>query len=74
MLRSGSPWRDLPERYGWYTTTYNRFTQWRRAGIWDAIMGAAIKAYDGPIQRIDSSSVRVRQHAAGATKEVQIVA
>jgi transposase len=24
VLRSGSPWRDLPERYGPYTTCYNR--------------------------------------------------
>jgi transposase len=24
VLRTGSPWRDLPERYGAYTTVYNR--------------------------------------------------
>ena len=24
VLRSGAPWRDLPERYGPYTTCYNR--------------------------------------------------
>ena len=74
VLRSGSPWRDLPERYGPYTTAYNRFVRWRRAGIWDAIMDAITKAYDGHIQMIDSSSVRVHQHAAGAKKGIQIVA
>ena len=74
VLRSGSPWRDLPERYGPYTTAYNRFTRWRRAGIWDAIMDAITLAYDGHIQMIDSSSVRVHQHAAGAKKGVRIVA
>ena len=26
VLRTGMPWRDLPERYGPYTTAYNRFT------------------------------------------------
>lgn len=31
-LRTGSPWRDLPERYGPYTTVYNRFTGGRRPG------------------------------------------
>jgi transposase len=31
MLRSGTPWRDLPERYGPDTTCYNRFVQWRPA-------------------------------------------
>ena len=70
----GSPWPDLPERYGPYTTAHNRFVRWRRAGIWDAIMDAITKAYDGHIQMIDSSSVRVHQHAAGAKKGVQIVA
>jgi len=33
VLRSGAPWRDLPERYGPYTTRYNRFVRWRCAGV-----------------------------------------
>lgn len=32
VLRSGAPWRDLPERYGPRTTCYNRFVRWRKAG------------------------------------------
>ena len=39
VLRSGAPWRDLPERYGPYTTCYNRFNRWRKKGIWDQLMG-----------------------------------
>jgi transposase len=38
VLRSGAPWRDLPDRYGPHTTCYNRFVRWRKAGVWDAIM------------------------------------
>src|SRR5580704_17191735 len=38
ILRSGAPWRDLPESFGPYTTCYNRFVRWRMAGIWDLIM------------------------------------
>jgi transposase len=41
VLRSGAPWRDLPENYGPYTTCYNRFVRWRRAGIWRRIITAA---------------------------------
>ena len=74
MLRSGASWRDLPERYGPYTTVYNRFNRWRKAGIWDRLMDAVLAAYDGDIQIIDSSAVRVHQHAAGAKKGVGIVA
>ena len=63
VLRSGAPWRDLPERYGPRTTCYNRFNRWRKAGVWDRLMDAITEAYDGDVQMIDSSSVRVHQHA-----------
>jgi transposase len=36
VLRTGMPWRDLPERYGPYTTAYNRFNRWSRRGIWNS--------------------------------------
>ena len=73
VLRTGSPWRDLPERYGPYTTAYNRFNRWRKAGIWDRLMDAIVKAHDGKVQMIDSSIVRVHQHASGVEKRVEIV-
>jgi transposase len=38
VLRSGAPWRDLPDSFGRYTTCYNRFVRWRRAGVWGKIM------------------------------------
>jgi len=40
ILRTGSPWRDLPERYGPYTMVYNRYNRWAKAGIWLAIFNA----------------------------------
>jgi len=36
ILRSGAPWRDLPDDFGLYTTCYNRFVRWRRAGVIDS--------------------------------------
>jgi len=73
VLRSGAPWRDLPERYGPYTTVYNRFNRWRKAGLWDRLMDEITKAYDGNVQMIDSSIVRVHQHASGVKKRVEFV-
>ena len=67
-LRTGAPWADIPERYGPRTTCLNRFNRWRKAGVWDCLLEAVSKAYDGDIQMIDSSSVRVHQHAANAQK------
>jgi transposase len=64
VLRSGAPWRDLPDIYGPRTTCYNRFVRWRRAGIWEGIMNALAAAHDGAMRMIDTSMVRVHQHAA----------
>lgn len=55
ILRAGSPWRDMPEHYGSYTTVYIRFNRWRKAGIWHRFMDAIVKAHDGKVQMIDSS-------------------
>ena len=64
VLRSGAPWRDLPKNYGPYTTCYNRFVRWRRAGVWDQILDALTAAHDAAVQMIDTSVVRVHQHGA----------
>ena len=59
VLRSGAPWRDLPDEFGPYTTCYNRFVRWRRAGVWGRIMDALATAHDASVQMIDTSIVRV---------------
>ena len=64
VLRSGAPWRDLPVCYGPRTTGYNRFVRWRRAGVWGRIMDSLAAAHDVAVQMIDTSIVRVHQHAA----------
>ncbi len=62
VLRSGAPWRDLPECYGPRTTCYNRFVRWRKAGVWDRLMDAITVAHDGdtrpPVVRPISSKTR----------------
>ena len=68
-LRTGAPWADIPGRYGPHTTCVNRFNRWRKAGHWARILEAVSVAYDGDIQMIDSSSIRVHEHAANAQKE-----
>ncbi|WP_373325199.1 IS5 family transposase [Methylorubrum thiocyanatum] len=68
-LRTGTPWADIPTRYGPYTTCGNRFRRWRKRGIWDRLLDAVSKAYDGDLQMIDATSVRVHQHAACAQKK-----
>ena len=74
VLRSGVPWRDLPERYGPYTTCYNRFVRWRCAGVWDRILTSISHRKDADVQMIDSTILRAHQHATcvrhGAAEEL----
>ncbi|GAB5508608.1 MAG: hypothetical protein Rhims3KO_00090 [Hyphomicrobiales bacterium] len=72
VLRSGSPWRDLPERYGPYTTCYNRFRRWTKAGVWDRIMDEITEAHGSDVRMIDGTSVRVHHSAATLKKATQI--
>ena len=72
VLRTGAPWRALPKEFGPRTTCYNRFVRWRKAGVWDRILAAVTKAYDDSVQMIDSTSVRVHQHAANSKKATRI--
>jgi transposase len=55
VLRSGAPWRDLPDNFGPYTTCYNRFVRWRRAGVWGKIMNALAGAHDAAVQMCHSA-------------------
>src|SRR4030088_2005579 len=71
VLRSGAPWRDLPEGYGPPTTCYNRFVRWRRAGVWDRIMEALAAAHDAAVQMIDTSRSCVCTNMAPASRRIE---
>jgi transposase len=74
ILRTGAPWRDLPERYGSWHTVYSRFYRWQQAGVWARVLAAlqeqadAAGRIDWQIHFVDSSVIRAHQHAAGAKK------
>jgi transposase len=76
VLRTGAPWRDVPERYGPSGTISSHFYRWRAAGIWEQILAALQQAADqaGPldweVHYVDGTSIRAHQHAAGAKKGV----
>ena len=72
-LRTGAPWRDLPERYGPWQTCYDRFVRWRRDGTWERLLAQAQAQSDavGEVEwevSVDSTVARAHQHAAGARR------
>src|SRR5512142_2292627 len=77
VLRTGAPWRDLPERYGKVGTVSSRFYRWRQAGVWDRILqtlqqqGDALGQIDWDIHYVDGTIVRAHQHAAGPKKKIR---
>jgi transposase len=73
-FRTGSPWVEIPERYGPSTTCYNRFVRWRKAGVWDRLLAAVSAAFEGEIVMIDSTCVRVHQHGATGKKGDPMIA
>ena len=73
-LRTGAPWRDLPERYGPWQTCHARLVRWQRDGTWDRLLAHAQTKSDAVGEvvwevSVDSTAVRAHQHAAGARKK-----
>lgn len=73
-IRTGAPWRDLPERYGAWKTCHERLRRWTADGTWDRILDEVVVKNDavGNVEwtfSVDSSAVRAHQHAAGARKK-----
>ena len=68
ILRSGAPWRDLPEAFGDWNSAFRRFSRWSRKGVWRRIFEAMSGDPDFEYLIIDSTIVRAHQHASGAKK------
>jgi transposase len=70
-FRTGSPWRDVPARYGSWSTIYDRFRLWATTGVFARVMDAMIAEaarrgqVDLSLVSVDSTVVRAHQHAAG---------
>ena len=60
VLRTGAPWRSLPERYGPYTTAYNRFNRWSRRGIWARLIDKLPLASRAKLYFVDGARERAR--------------
>ncbi|MFB9514643.1 IS5 family transposase [Streptomyces purpureus] len=73
-VRTGVPWRDLPDEYGPWQTVYGLFRRWQRGGVWARLLTLLQARADaaGLITwevNVDSTVCRAHQHAAGARRD-----
>ena len=69
IMRTGSPWRDLPVELGHWHRTFVRFSRWREKGVWAHVATALSGDADMEQLFIDSTIVRAHQHSSGAQKK-----
>ena len=72
-VRTGIPWRDMPEEYGPWGRAYDLFRRWQRNGTWQRIFTELQARADAKDLitwdlNVDSTVCRAHQHAAGARK------
>ena len=74
ILRTGAPWRDLPERFGKWGTVYDLFRTWSLDGTFEQILqrlqGAMVDVDEirDDLWCVDGTIVRAARCAAGAKK------
>ncbi len=66
MVRTGAPWRDLPEAFGSWNTVFRRFRRWAQAGVVERLFQSLSGDPDFEYALIDGTIIRVHQHGTGA--------
>jgi transposase len=75
ILRTGSPWRDLPEEFGPWQTVWRLFDQWNDDGTLDAAQArlqaslAEADEISKELWCVDGTVVRAARCAAGGGKK-----
>ncbi len=55
IVRTGSPWRDLPPIFGNWSTVYTRFRDWVKADVWKRIFDAVSDEPDMEYAMVDAT-------------------
>ena len=66
MVRTGAPWRDLPEAFGCWNSVFRRFRRWAQAGLFERLFQILSGESDFEYALIDGTIIRVHQHGTGA--------
>ncbi len=65
-FRTGSPWRDLPERFGNWNNVFKRFRRWALSGVFERVFNALSEDFDLEWVFVDGTIMQAHRKAAGA--------
>ena len=71
-VRTGLPWRDLPDDFGNWNSVFQRFRRWAVAGVFDRIFQRLSGEPDFEYALIDGTIVSAHQKASGAIGGLKI--
>src|SRR3712207_5112184 len=66
VVRTGSPWRDLPPLFGHWNSVFTRFRDWVRADVWRRLFDAVTNEPDLEYALVDATIAQVHRHGQGA--------
>lgn len=75
IVRTGAPWRDVPEEFGPWKTVYNHFDSWNADGTLDQVRKRLLSRFidegeiDSELWCIDGTIVRAARCANGGGKK-----
>lgn len=64
VLRTGCPWRDLPAKFGPWSSVYTRWRRWCASGLWAKLLGLLARGARGELRHLDCSHIKLHQHGA----------
>jgi transposase len=62
VLRTGCPWRDVPDQFGPWSSVYTRWRRWCESGLWARLLAALARGARGELRHIDCSHIKVHHH------------
>ncbi|UVK48865.1 IS5 family transposase (plasmid) [Mesorhizobium sp. AR07] len=66
IVRTGSPWRDLPAFFGGWNTVFKRYRDWVKADVFLRLFEACSDQPDMEFAMVDATIVKVHRHGQGA--------
>jgi transposase len=72
FVRTGAPWRDLPDVFGNWFTVWKRLRRWALKGAFEKVLKALSGEPDMEYALIDGTIVKVHRHGAGAKGGLKI--